>query len=91
MARQHEFVDGIRAAAAPQPTSNRRSLRLTRNAWPTFEAMAEPIWVYAASSPIDAPTPFEMMVCNTTTRLPLNDMRPPNSAFASIGSTERRA
>ncbi len=56
-----------------------------------FEAMAEPIWVYAASNPIEAPTPLEMMVCSTTTRLPVSDMRPPNSAFASIGSTARRA
>ena len=78
------------AAAAPHPTSRRMSLRLTRNACPAREARAEPIWVYAASSPIEAPTPLEMMVCNTTTRLPVNDIRPPNSAFASTGSTVRR-
>ena len=31
-----------------------------------------------------------MMVCSTTTRLSVSDMRPPYSAFASIGSTARR-
>ena len=31
-----------------------------------------------------------MIVCSTTIRLPFSDIRPPNSALASIGSTVRR-
>ena len=36
---------------------------------PRREARAEPIWAYPASSPTEAPTPFDSMVCATTIRL----------------------
>ena len=39
---------------------------------------------------MDAPTPFDMIVCTMTITLSLSDMRPPYSALASIGSTARR-
>jgi hypothetical protein len=78
------------AAAVPHPTSSRRSPRRSRKLRPTREAKAPPTWVYAASSPTEAPKPFDIRVCSTTIQPSVSDIRPPYSAFASIGSIARR-
>src|SRR5690348_12016380 len=54
---------------------------------PAREAMPEAIWVYPASSPTEAPNPFDTKVWRESSTLSLNDMRPPCRALASIGST----
>ncbi len=75
--------------AAPQPTRMRKSARRNRNAMPNREAMPPANCVYPASRPTEAPTPLDHTVCAATMMLPISDMRPPCSAFASMGSTSR--
>jgi len=75
------------AAAAPQPTKVRKSLRRKCSSRPMREAVPEPSWVKAASNPTEAPTPAERTVSAVRRTLSLNDMRPPCSALASTGST----
>ncbi len=75
------------AAAAPQPTIRRMSVRRRLKYRPSSDAAPAPIWVYPASSPTEAPQPFEIKVWPPTTTLSRIDSRPPRSALASTGST----
>ncbi len=70
--RQKRGLDGTGCAAAEE-----RAQIVAAEAEALAELMPEPICVYPASRPIDAPAPLETSVCNPTTALSVRLSRPP--------------
>src|SRR6185437_7238045 len=75
------------AAAAPQPTTVRRSPRRKRSHCPMRDDKPAPSCVKPASMPTEAPKPEEIAVSKVSPMLSVNDILPPKRALASMAST----